>query len=803
MDAKKPEQNPYAPSSLSLVLPAYNEEQVIGQAIAEADEALSELSSDYEILVVDDGSSDSTAAIVRQEAVNRPAVRLLQQPENMGYGAALARGFRESDKELVAFTDSDCQFDLSEISRLIELSKDYDIVCGYRIDRQDHWIRKLYSGTYNAIVRILLGTHVRDSDCAMKVFRRDVIQSIDITTTGFFVNSEILSKARMANRSIIEVGVTHRPRPRGESTVSVLHSIPVIKSILRFWWSSIQFPQASSTDAPRRWDRGTEFAAGMLLLFACLVTMLPNLSYPLIEPDETRYVQIALEMTERGDWITPTLDGVPYLDKPPLLYWLTAASVSILGPNEFAVRLPPVLCAIGTILLTFLFGRLFVGSRAGWCGAIGLLLSGGFVLAGRFLIMDSLLTLCTTACLLTGYLAVRQRNHLPVWWIISGIACALGVLTKGPIALILCAPPLIANGWLRRDQTRTRFLHWVAFTLPIAIVCLPWYVAVWASNPDFGEYFFWEHNVSRFAGGANHQQPWWFYVPVLFVGMFPISLLLPTLCAFLFGRSESRRGLRSPDLGFLFCSAAWIVGFFSLASCKLPTYILPAMPLICLMLGSMLDKTVFSTEVASRITSFLKPFPQRATLIVCSFALVVAFGDLSFSSEFNLIPYTAIVLSVAAVTATIALWNRPLASSQLGWGATAAVGIGLIGFTSNQFVGTLATTRSVHAQSAALLEEDPRLSVVFYRVNSYGSSLYLPKNKVTCFDRHQSSELVSYLDRNPRAIVVTPDDSIDSTRQAVGDVCDLVPIDGRGHVYLSYPTEREPTRIARAFDETR
>ena len=319
--------------SVSLVLPAFNEQETIRQAICEADDALSAITDDYEILVVDDGCTDKTAAIVEQEITQRPAVRMLRQPKNLGYGAALARGFRESTKDLVSFTDSDCQFDLTELDRLVMLARNYDVVCGYRIDRQDHWMRKVYSRVYNTIVRVLLGTRVRDCDCAMKIFRREAIQNISIETKGFFVNSEVLTKMRFQNRSLVEVGVTHRPRAGGQSTVSPLHIIPVIGSILRFWWNTVLFPQpaAETTPSGMRWSLPRELGALLLLFVVCCVVLMPNLSYPLIEPDESRYAQVAIEMLESGNWVTPKLIGSPYLDKPPLMYWLTAASMSMFG----------------------------------------------------------------------------------------------------------------------------------------------------------------------------------------------------------------------------------------------------------------------------------------------------------------------------------------------------------------------------------------------------------------------------------------------------------------------------------------
>ena len=138
---------------LSLVIPAYNEAAGIGQAIAEAHDALAGLADDYEILVVDDGSTDGTADAVVEIACGRPWLRLLRHPHNRGYGAALRTGFEAARFDRVAFTDADCQFHLADLASLVPLADHYPVVAGYRIDRQDPWLRRLVSWVYNALVR--------------------------------------------------------------------------------------------------------------------------------------------------------------------------------------------------------------------------------------------------------------------------------------------------------------------------------------------------------------------------------------------------------------------------------------------------------------------------------------------------------------------------------------------------------------------------------------------------------------------------------------------------------------------------
>jgi len=134
--------------SISLILPAWNESDAILRAIEEADAALRQVSDDFEIIVVDDGSTDNTVELVKQAAVENHSLRLVQHNSNQGYGAALRSGFAEAKKDLVGFTDADCQFDLTELNRFVLLAERYDIVCGYRIDRKDTALRCLYSKVF-------------------------------------------------------------------------------------------------------------------------------------------------------------------------------------------------------------------------------------------------------------------------------------------------------------------------------------------------------------------------------------------------------------------------------------------------------------------------------------------------------------------------------------------------------------------------------------------------------------------------------------------------------------------------------
>lgn len=237
-----------APLPISLIIPAYNEAAVIAQAVAEAENSLTNSFSSFEIIVVDDGSKDETSLIVHEEILRSPHTKLIQHKTNRGYGAALKTGFQAAKNPLVAFTDADCQFDLGELAQLARQAEEYDIVVGIRVDRKDPWRRRFCSKGYNFLARSLVGTRVKDVDCALKVFRRSILDYVMPETSGFFVNTEMMTKARLHGLSVSEMPVSHRPRLSGESKVSLLEIPKTFNKLINFWWKQIVWgPKALPT----------------------------------------------------------------------------------------------------------------------------------------------------------------------------------------------------------------------------------------------------------------------------------------------------------------------------------------------------------------------------------------------------------------------------------------------------------------------------------------------------------------------------------------------------------------------------
>jgi len=206
---------------LSLMMPAYNEEEILPIALEEAVAALKAQVTTWEIVVVDDGSSDRTPEILAEWAAREPRIRGVTNDPNRGYSQALIRGFHACELAVVFYTDADAQFDLMEMCRLYPLIADADMVAGFRVGRQDPWFRLITSGVYNVIQGLVLGVRARDVNCAFKFFRRDFFEKVALSSDGFLIDAELYSRADRAGLRWAQGPVTHRPRTEGETTVKV------------------------------------------------------------------------------------------------------------------------------------------------------------------------------------------------------------------------------------------------------------------------------------------------------------------------------------------------------------------------------------------------------------------------------------------------------------------------------------------------------------------------------------------------------------------------------------------------------
>ncbi len=327
--------------------------------------------------------------------------------------------------------------------------------------------------------------------------------------------------------------------------------------------------KAKAVDWARRWGWA-------VAVVACYFAFLDR---GLNEPDEGRYAEIGREMALDGDWFTPHLNGIPHFQKPPLLYWLTSLSIKAFGAHAWVARLPAVLAALGTLMLTGWIAKMLLGAQSQRPAMLALASCAGFFALARLLTPDMLLTFWITAAL--ACVVRRQRDGSEAWGWAFFAAMGLGFMTKGPMALVV---PLSATLAMRAATPRERrpSLPWIGGLALALALGLWWFVAHSLHNRKLFDYFAGYELMQRFASGAHgRSKPWWFFLAVLPVAFLPWTAWLPVLA-----RDLWRRWRRKEPLGE---RAALLLGWtvppfiiLSFSGSKLPTYILPLLPALAL-----------------------------------------------------------------------------------------------------------------------------------------------------------------------------------------------------------------------------
>ncbi len=326
----------------------------------------------------------------------------------------------------------------------------------------------------------------------------------------------------------------------------------------------------------------------LLLVGFCGFLFFFGLAYfGLLGADEPRYAQVAREMLARHDWITPTLGGQPWLEKPVLYYWQAMLAYKVFGVSDWAARLPSAVDATLMVVAVFLFLRRFrFGAELD--GALITASAAGIVGFARAASMDMHLAATFTIGMLAWYAwhESEKKAYLAAFY---GFI-ALGTLAKGPVAPFLAAIIVIAFAITRKNIGIVWKTLWLPGILVFLLLALPWYIAVQLRNPEFFRVFILEHNLSRFGTNRyHHPQPIWFYLPVVIIGLFPwavfaITALFKNLRVWWVHR---RTGRQSEDPFNLFLAIWFLLPllFFSLSKSKLPGYILPVFPAGTLLLA--------------------------------------------------------------------------------------------------------------------------------------------------------------------------------------------------------------------------
>lgn len=333
----------------------------------------------------------------------------------------------------------------------------------------------------------------------------------------------------------------------------------------------------------RKFVTFTFFTAVVYYILAYIIPLGSNM--PLITPDETRYAEIAREMIASGNWVVPKLLGIDYFEKPIMGYWMNAISELIFGYNNFAVRFASAFSTGITALLIFLFVKRFTEDKV--IAPLSALIYLGFGLVygiGTFSVLDSQTTLFITGSLITFYLGYSSYSKWSIngWLIVCGLFTGCAFMTKGFIAFAVMAVAIAPFLVWQKEWKRLFTMAFVPIIFAV-LISLPWAIAINNQAPDFWRYFFFVEHYDRFFEAAEssqfHEQPFWFFIPIIIGAMLPWTFHLPTAIA----GFKRKYAFRTPFFRYLACWTIFPFIFFSASSGKLATYILPCLPALAIL----------------------------------------------------------------------------------------------------------------------------------------------------------------------------------------------------------------------------
>jgi 4-amino-4-deoxy-L-arabinose transferase-like glycosyltransferase len=508
----------------------------------------------------------------------------------------------------------------------------------------------------------------------------------------------------------------------------------------------------------------------VILLLAAGILCFTQFGSPLQEPQEARYAEIPRQMLAEGRFVVPVLHGQPYYDKPPLFYWLVMASYRFFGVHDWAARL--VCCSIAflTVLTTYWWGRGQAGWRAGFLGAMILCLSPRFLQLDRMVTMDGLFSLCVVTAWATGQRALADGRFRLGWWLGSALACGLGLLTKGPVALVLVLVPLAVLRWIDPGAGRAGLRGLAGYLAVSTGLAAPWFVAVALQDGCFVEYFFWFHHVQRFVEPFDHEEPIWFYLPVLFLGMLPWTLLLPGLLA---GRLRQASGLslirdeveapaerihsrtvRLGGSGFL-APCLWCLVFFSLAGCKRAFYILPAMPPLALALGCYLDSLLPMGDSVRSWWRAMWQYRSRLALAAAALVLIGGLGGALAGTCTGVISSTPAwaLCSLPGTGLALLLYHGARRRWSVSWALAGVVSFVVLFGAVYGFLPGYARKFALRDQVCGQTTNGGQVPVYCYPRRWDSVSFYLQRDDVRAFSAEELPCLIRELEKAPAALL--------------------------------------------------
>ena len=324
-----------------------------------------------------------------------------------------------------------------------------------------------------------------------------------------------------------------------------------------------------------------------LTVLICLLFTFMLENRPLTVPDEGRYVEIPREMVVSGNYLTPRLNGVKYFEKPVFFYWLEAFSIKVFGLNEFTLRLWPALFALFGCLAVAVSGARMFGRRTGLLSAVVLATSILYYVLSRAIILDMPVSILLTLALLSFLMGTHEvpglKRRLYLWGF--AVFAALAVLTKGLIGILI--PGMVIGAWilLLGEWQMLKTLYLPSCLALFVLIAAPWHIMVGMANPEFFQFYFIHEHFQRFLTKEHGRyQPFWYFIPIIALGLFPWSVFLLQAIKHSIPSSWRERH-EHRDALFLLLWAGLVFLFFSASSSKLVPYILPVFPPLALLIG--------------------------------------------------------------------------------------------------------------------------------------------------------------------------------------------------------------------------
>jgi 4-amino-4-deoxy-L-arabinose transferase-like glycosyltransferase len=458
-----------------------------------------------------------------------------------------------------------------------------------------------------------------------------------------------------------------------------------------------------------------------LMLLALVILWFGNLEYrKLIRPDEGRYAEIPREMVVSGDWTTPRLNDLKYFEKPPLQYWATAVAYEVFGQHQWTSRIWAALTGFAGLLLAWFTGTRLFGREAGIYAVLLLGSSLLYALMAHLNTLDMGVTFFITLGIFSLLLAQKEEQaaHRRNWMLLAWSGLALAVLSKGLMGIILPGAALFLYSVFNRDITIWKRMHWISGLLVFLLIAVPWFVLVCKANPEFFQRFFIYEHFERFTSKVHGRyQPWYYFVPILLLGMLPWTVLM--FDALLRTWKSGARVVKvfSPER-FLLVWVVFVYVFFSISDSKLPSYLLPMFPSLALLMGkqlvSMKARRLFWMTIPSLVAVAI-------LLGIAPFVAKTADTPLQLEMYSNYSVWLVIALVIWLVGMGAALWllrleNKMVAVIVLAFSSLVATQTAVSGYN------TIAPERSSYILADAirpLVKPD----VPFYSVFCYEQTL--------------------------------------------------------------------------------